>query len=297
MKHLFIVNPIAGGRDRTAEITRRASDILGNDYETYVTKGHFDAEEEVRRRGQSGEEYRIYSCGGDGTLNECCNGASGFANLAVAPFPLGTGNDFIRMFGSDAELFRDLKSLVTGKIVPIDLIDCNGRKCDCICSVGIDARVGTSVHNYPRWLGAFAYVVSLVVELTKGLKTQMKITCGETVLEGKFLLCCVCNARHYGGGFMPSATAMPNDGDLDIYVVKSVPLLRIITELSKYASGRSDECPDEIVHLHGDAIRIELEQETIINLDGEALSCKTADMKLLHHNVNLIVPQSTTFFD
>ena len=35
--------------------------------------GH--AEEIARRAAQSGEEIRIYACGGDGTLNEVANGA------------------------------------------------------------------------------------------------------------------------------------------------------------------------------------------------------------------------------
>lgn len=297
MKHLFIVNPKAGGSDRTAEVRSIAQSVLQDKFEIYVTGAPLDATEEVRRRGESGEEYRIYACGGDGTFNECCNGANGFSNLAVAPFPLGTGNDFCRMFGDDAELYRNLRALVNGRTVPIDLIDCSGRACAGICSVGIDARVGTGVHNYPSWLGPMAYAVSLVSELTKGLYTKMKIDCGGEHLEGSFMLCCICNGRYYGGGFQPSLSAMPNDGDLDIYIVRPLNIVQIASALGRYAKGRSDELPDKVIHLHGDRIRVELEKPANINIDGEALYSDVADVKLLPGAMNLIVPEGMTFFD
>ena len=59
-------------------------------------------EDKVRRRRTRGD-LRVYACGGDGTLNECVNGAALLPNVAVTHFPCGTGNDFIRMFGDEKE--------------------------------------------------------------------------------------------------------------------------------------------------------------------------------------------------
>ena len=55
---------------------------------------------------------RIYACGGDGTLNEAVAGAAGFGNAAVTHYPMGSGNDFLRMFGPDACRFYDLRALL-----------------------------------------------------------------------------------------------------------------------------------------------------------------------------------------
>ena len=98
MKHLFIVNPVAGGKDRTAEITALAGQTLqssGALFEVYVTKAPMDACDKIRADAAEGGELRVYACGGDGTLNECVNGAAGLQNVAVTHFPCGTGNDFI----------------------------------------------------------------------------------------------------------------------------------------------------------------------------------------------------------
>ena len=100
MKHLFIVNPVAGGKDRreyVAEQARRALEGSEDAYEVYVTTAPMDACARIAAEAASGEELRVYACGGDGTLNEVVNGAAGHANAAVTHFPGGSGNDFIKI--------------------------------------------------------------------------------------------------------------------------------------------------------------------------------------------------------
>ena len=218
MKHLFIVNPAAGGSDKTAEVRAKVEKAFRDredPFEIYVTRGPMDAARKIRTEAGLGEPVRVYACGGDGTFNECVCGAAEQANVAVCPFPTGTGNDFCRLFGEDKDLFRDLDALLDGTVTPIDLIDCNGRWSANICSVGVDARIGTDVHKYsgiPLIGGATGYVVSAVVNMFKGIATPMKIRCGDFTVDGKTSLACACNGRYYGGGFNPCPTARPDDG-------------------------------------------------------------------------------------
>lgn len=98
---------------------------------------------------------------------------------------------------------------------PIDLINCNGRYSANICSVGIDARIGTSVHKYSRLPligGATGYVVSAVVNVFQGISRNMRVRCGDFSSAGGHTLVCACNGRFYGGGFNPSLDARPDDG-------------------------------------------------------------------------------------
>lgn len=303
MKHLFIINPTAGGHDNTEKIKSLVTEAFQNlpdeSYEFYVTRAPKDATAEILRRAATEEELRVYSCGGDGTFNECVNGAAGKGNIAVAPFPIGTGNDFCRMFGEEKNLFLDIRALIAGTVHPVDLICCNGVYSANICSVGIDARVGINVHKYsslPLIGGKFAYVVSLLSELCRGLNTKMEISCNGTTYAGKFALACVCNGRYYGGGFQPSADAMPDDGELDIYLVKGVGLLTAAACIGKYASGRSDEVPQHVIHLKGQRISIAFPEENVINIDGESILSRSADMKLERGALNLILPNGFTFF-
>ena len=302
MKHLFIVNPIAGGKDKSAEVrakAERAFQTRADSYEVYVTKAPMDAVDKLRREAASGEELRVYACGGDGTFNECVNGAALLPNVAVCPFPTGTGNDFCRTFGEEQELFRDLDAILNGDVHPIDLIDCNGRYSVNICSVGIDARIGTEVHKYsgiPLIGGATGYVVSAAVNVFKGINRPMHVRCGDYDASCEHALIAACNGRYYGGGFNPSLNARPDDGILDIYVVPGVSLFTLARLIGQYAAGKADKYPQFITHLRGDSLHIAFDKQDVVNLDGEALYATEVDMRLVPRAMRLIVPRGMTFF-
>ena len=303
MKHLFIVNPTAGGKDKTELVRRRVEEVFAgreDSYEIYVTKAAMDAPGKIRQAAAAGEPLRVYACGGDGTFNECVCGAAGLDNVAVCPYPTGTGNDFCRMFGDEKDLYRDLRALVEGSEHPIDLIECNGRFCANICSVGIDARIGTDVHTYsklPLIGGATGYVVSAVVNVLRGITRQMRIRCGDFSAQGENTLVCACNGRFYGGGFNPSTTARPDDGILDVFIVKKVGLLTLARLIGQYAAGKADNYPEYITHLRTDRVEISFDEENVVNIDGEAIFAREVKMQLVPGAVKLVVPRGMRFFE
>ena len=110
MKHLFIINPAAGSRNQTEAYRKKIAEVcaLRNlEYAIEVSGAPGQCRKIANRAAKSGEEYRIYSCGGDGTLNEIVSGVAGYSNVAVTMFSGGSGNDFARLF-SDPDAFRHL---------------------------------------------------------------------------------------------------------------------------------------------------------------------------------------------
>ena len=87
MKHVFIINPAAGSRDRTKEYTRIIEECCKElSYEIHVSQAPGECTRLAREAAQTGEEVRLYACGGDGTLNEVAAGAAGFGNAAITAF-------------------------------------------------------------------------------------------------------------------------------------------------------------------------------------------------------------------
>lgn len=303
MKHLFIVNPIAGGRDHTDEVRAKVEKAFAereDEYEIYVTRAPMDATAKIKTEAANGEELRIYACGGDGTFNECVCGAAELENVALCPFPTGTGNDFCRMFGEESELYRELDALLDGTTRKIDLIRVNDRWCSNIASVGIDARIGTDVHKYshlPLIGGAAGYVVSAVVNMFKGISRNMYIKCGDYYAEGGHTLLCACNGRFYGGGFNPTMDARPDDGELDFIIVRRVSIFTFAHLIGKYAAGRADEFPKYVTHLKGTRIEIGFDDKEVINIDGEGIFADRVTMTLVPGAARLIVPKGMKFFE
>jgi len=302
MKHLFIVNPVAGGRDRTKEIaaqTARAFAQRGGSYEVYTTTARMDACRKIADEAASGEELRVYACGGDGTLNECVCGAANRGNVAVTHFPCGTGNDFVRCFGAEKDRFRVLDELLDGEVRPLDVIDCNGRKSINICSVGIDARIGTDVHKYssiPLLGGKASYITSTVINLIKGVKQPLRIRCGGKLYRGDISLVCACNGSYYGGGFHPVPEARPDDGVLDFLIVKGLSRLGFIRQVGPYAKGKYASMSEVITHIRGESIEIESDNELAVNVDGEAIYGRTVTIRLEPGGVNFICPKTMEYF-
>ena len=304
MKHLFIVNPVAGGKKNKYEETvagiNQIMSEVGGEYEVYITQGPLDACRKIEADAETGEKIRVYACGGDGTFNECINAAACRKNVAVTSYPCGTGNDFIKTFEDEADLFKNLKALVLGDERPIDVIRCNDRYSVNICSVGIDARIAADVHKYSRIPligGATGYVVSLVVNVVKGIGKKMKIKTENKVRDGRFTLACGCNGRYYGGGFNPVPEAMLDDGIIDFLVIKEVSRLRFFNLVFKYAAGRYKEIPEYAEYIPAKYMEIEAEEDIVVNLDGESLIAKNITFEVVDGGINFFYPNKMRFFD
>ena len=300
MTHLFIINPAAGSRDRTKDYKEKIKAICGEKgiaYRIEVSKAPGDCTRIAREAAQSGEEYRIYACGGDGTLNEVAAGAAGFDNVAVSVFSGGSGNDFVRLF-DDPQAFFDLERLLDAEMATFDLIKCNDDYSVNICSVGLDARIGTDVANYkrlPLLHGFAAYAASTVINLFKGISEHYVVEVDGEVIDGEKTFVCVCNGRFYGGGFNPVPEADPTDGLMDVLLVDKVTLLQVPGIIGKYKNGRYKELHGLVRHFRTDAVRIICDKETPVNLDGELRTAKVADMRIAKEKLRFFYPKGLTF--
>ncbi len=301
MKHLFVINPAAGRNTDPAALSEKIRALClsgGLEHEIYVTRAPMDAAERVRSCGD--EETRVYACGGDGTLNEVVCGAAGMKNVSVTHYPTGTGNDFIRCFGqSDAALFSDLERLVHGSALPLDLIRCNDRYGINICSVGIDARVARDVHRIGSRLrvgGRLAYDLSLVGNLLRGINSRLTVRVGGRELSGSFALVCVCSGRFYGGGYNPMPDAEPDDGVLDMLVIKGVSLFRAAGLIGRYASGRYKEMGERAEYFAGDSIELESDSPMCVNIDGEIMETLRASFSVIAGGVDFVFPKGSAFY-
>ena len=317
MKHLFIINPIAGGtKNRLEEVERTIKEFaetLHDPYEIYVTKTPMDACHKIITEAESAsmtgtepaaedaETLRVYACGGDGTLNECANGAANRKNVSITHYPCGTGNDFLKTFGKEnVDLFRDLHDLSTGTVRKLDLIDCEGRYGINICSVGIDARVAADVHKYssiPIIGGATGYVVALIINVIKGVTQKFHIKVDDIVIHKKITLACICNGQYYGGGFTPVPDAIPDDGILETLVVEPVSRFKVAQLVGRYAQGRFREFPKLFTYVRGNSMEIECDRDFVVNIDGESIYRKKIKFQLVPKGINFVFPSKMQFLN
>ena len=300
MIHLFIINPAAGSHDRTAEYTQAIETQCGQrqlDYRIAVSQGPGECSRIAREAAQSGEEYRIYACGGDGTLNEVVQGAAGYDNVAITVFSGGSGNDFVKIF-DDPQAFFELSRLLDAQEDTFDLIRCNDDIALNICSVGLDARIGTDVANYkrlPLLSGFRAYAASTVVNVIKGIQEHYVVQIDGQTIDGRQTMICACNGRFYGGGFNPVPEADPADGLLDVLIVKGISRLKVAGVVGKYKAGRYKELPQLVKHYKTRAVKIICDKVTPINVDGELRMAKEIVMEIAREKIRFFYPKGLSW--
>ena len=300
MTHLFIINPAAGSRDRTKQYSESIHEICGKrglDYRIEVSGAPGECARIAREAAESGEEYRIYACGGDGTLNEVVSGAAGFDNVAVTVFSGGSGNDFVKLF-SEPEAFFHLERLLDAEETTFDLIKCNDDFSLNICSVGLDARIGTDVANYkrlPLLSGFRAYAVSTVVNVIRGISGHYTVEINGQTIDKDMTLICACNGQYYGGGFHPVPEADPTDGLLDVLLIEKVSRLKVAQVIGKFKDGRYKELPKLVRHFKTDRVVIRCDRPSAINLDGELRVSDVVDIRIAKEKIRFFYPKGLTY--
>lgn len=301
MKHLFIINPAAGKYDKTGEFTQRIRTVCDKRclaYEILVSRAPGDCTTIAHAAAATGDPVRIYACGGDGTLNEVVNGVVGFRNAAVTHFPGGSGNDFIRIF-NEPNAFRDLNRLMDCDVAEMDLIRCQRENYSLnVCSVGLDARIGSGVGKYKRLplvTGSSAYLLSTGVNLVKGMYRHYVLEIDGQRIDRDQTMIVVANGQWYGGGFHAVPVARPNDGLLDVLVVKRISRLTAANVIGKFKAGQFADLPEYITHYRCKKLVVHCDTKSEINLDGELLMARDITFEVASRAIRFFYPKGLSW--
>lgn len=298
MKYVFIINPTAGKgkvQEPFANSIKEYFEKNPAEYEIFFTTKQGEAMEYSKKLAESGDELRIYACGGEGTAYEVLNGVYGYKNVSLGVVPCGSANDYISFY-SDKELFLDVPSLIDGEELEVDLIKLGDKYALNSCSIGMDAMVASHMSKFKKWpfvSGKAAYVFALIYTFFSkmGVKLKIKIDNGVKVIEQKALFAVVANAPYYGGGFYPTPAALPFDEKLDYSVISVVSRPKILTLLDEYRAGthvNMDICKI------GTCQKVEVVADRVvpINMDGEISYANKATFEIVKKGIKLILPKT-----
>ena len=307
MKHIFVVNPCAGGHDCSQEVAARLAGRT-DDIEIYVTRGPRDATCYVADRCREGGdgELRFYACGGDGTLNEVVSGVmSGRSaacegrNVAVGCYPCGSGNDYVKYY-EDVD-FWDIASQLVAPTVKVDVMKVQSAEGERYAvntlNFGFEAEVCRNmdeVRRKPLVGGRAAYATGIVKSLFTGLHNDCRISVdGEPWFDGMLLLSSLANGRYAGGGFHCAPRSLNDDGLMEVMAVKPLSVARFARMIKFYERGEHldrEELRDVVLYCRGQRVTLEAEQPFFIGIDGELLESKHFEVGNVRQAVNFVVP-------
>ena len=300
MKHVFIANPNAGQGKAVQNIYNSLSSIDKSAHtEVYLTKGKGDAENYIKQyMKKSNELVRFYACGGDGTIYEVVNGVAPFPLAIFTGYPCGSGNDFVKTFGKKED-FLNIKDLVQGEEIPIDIIKVNDRFCINACHFGFDtfvARKMDELRSKPIIGGKNVYTTSVAMGLATGMRSKAEITVdGRTMTNGEFLLCTIANGQYVGGKYKCAPKAVVNDGFMEFCVAEPISRITFIRLAKYYEQGTHLEdkrFKDFLHYTRCKHVDIKAEDRFSVALDGEVIPVTKASVDIIHNGIKMALPKS-----
>ena len=293
MRYVFIINPTAGKENSFEKVSRQIHEFFkSNDeeYKIFKTAEKGDGTVIARKEAQKGGEVTVFSVGGEGTTLEVVNGIAGCPNASFGIIPYGTGNDFVKTFGT-AEDFRDLKSQISGEKILIDAIKFEDMFVIDQCCCGMDAMVAANVGKFKKIAGgALAYNMSIIYTLFSKFKAKIKIAVDGKIMPVKKSLFMTCaNAPFYGGGYKSAPTANPSDGKLNYSIIKTGSKIKAVSILGEYKKGEHIKKP---YCEYGECSNMEIisDTELPIVLDGEIVYRKNAKFRIIKNALKFNLP-------
>ncbi len=294
MKHLFIINPKAGNGASTKLIKEIKKTFLTrkDKYIIELTEKSGHATKLVKDY-VSKEDYRVYSVGGDGTLNEVMNGLLG-SNSELAVIPCGSGNDYARSYldFDSKNISTILKEAIDGTSQKVDAAKINDKFFINISSVGFDAEVvnnAISIKKIKFIPNHFSYLISVFVTLLKYKSIKFSLEIDGNITENNITLLAIANGIYYGGGMKVAPNANIMDGKLEICHVKNIPNIKIPFIFPKLVKGNHHELK-EVSFYKGNNIKISSEQDMTVNIDGEIIKLKELNIEIIPNSINLVFP-------
>jgi diacylglycerol kinase (ATP) len=265
-KALIILNPTSGVPPVTfivsKDIERRKEEItscksLVKTDTPHIIKEHFD-------------RFDVFiAAGGDGTVHSVATELVNTEKI-LGVLPLGSGNGFAREFGFRLNLRSLISDISKADSMDIDVIEINDHLCLNVAGIGLDSFVAHSFNDL-KLRGFLPYVWLTFKTFLRLRPFHVKIVCdGEVIVSEELYVMTFANTRQFGNNAFIAPDARPNDGLIDLVLIKPFPkvfgplfIMRLFTKRINYSKY--------VRHIKTDKeITIET-TETRFHIDGEPL--------------------------
>ena len=306
MKHLIVANFKAGKNKNPDEFKKLIEDSFdGLDYEIYETTGPRSVIPFLRKylKDHKDETVRVYACGGDGTIHEVVSAIAETKNAELAIYPVGTGNDFVKIYGG-VDRFLDFKKLIAAEAKTVDLSKLTGESLTepwysiNVINFGFDAMVG-AIGNQNKIKGKkdpYGFGNAILPAICKGRFNKIIVTAdGEQLNKDKLLLASVAQGQWIGGEYHASPRSDNTDGLIDVIVCKTMTLFGLLIKLfGKYHDGKHLDTPSlakKLSYKRAKTVEITAASDVDICVDGEMIRGSHFKVECLPSSLKLAIPE------
>ncbi len=216
---IIIINPNSGN-GKTSKIIESIKSIDEGLF--YIVTNNADEVKDVFAKYI--DKYKVFVVvGGDGTINEAIKHLQNQPDKYLSVYPNGSGNGFAKELGFK----RNFKSLINdinrGETMDLDLLRINNTFSINALGIGLDSFVAHEFSKTKR-RGLINYILLTVksIFVFKPFSAEVSYDDSE-VIHGAFKMITIANTRQFGNNAFIAPAAKPNDGFIDLVLVKPFP--------------------------------------------------------------------------
>lgn len=304
MRIFFIINPKAGPGE-FQPLVRKAGTYLTNqgcEVKQVETKTQGDATRLARQAAEEHFDVAV-AVGGDGTVNEVCNGLVG-TDTALAVLPAGTGNVYAAEMGipvwgplNPQAVSKAAKIILAGQRRRIDLGRLHLQNGDVRhflmwCGIGLDAAISQARPETPtRSLGYLSWIVSGLLVTFDFMGTRATIVTDEATLKERIILAVISNGQLYGRIWRMAPEAKMDDGLLDVAIMSGHRWPSTFKHVIGLTFRKYIRDPD--FHLHRTShLSLSAREALPVHVDAETIGTTPVEVDVVPQAMDVIVPQN-----
>lgn len=174
---------------------------------------------------QSFNKYDVFvAAGGDGTVRTVASELMGSRKI-LGVLPLGSGNGFAKEFGFRTNIRSLLADIRKSESLTADIIEINDQICLNAGGIGLDSFVAHSFDKL-KTRGFWSYVWVTIKNFIQLKPVQITVNIeGQDPISDDLYVLTIANTRQYGNNAFIAPLARPNDGIIDIVLIRPFPKL------------------------------------------------------------------------
>ncbi|WP_028297512.1 diacylglycerol/lipid kinase family protein [Olivibacter sitiensis] len=263
----FIINPIAGGKDKTDFQLLVEQYLDPRDFESYFSFTEYVSHGiELAKAAVENKVDMVVAVGGDGTINEVASGVLN-SDIPLGIVPLGSGNGLARFLKIPIDPIKAIQRIASGKVGSIDSGQVNGRAFFNMAGVGFDALISNRFAEKKN-RGALEYMKVVLSEINKYKPKQYTIETDGAVISREAFMISIANSPQYGNNAYVSPKASLRDGLLDVCIIKQFPLYQFPILIFHLFSRTADQS-EYVEIIKAKRILIRRTNNEPVHLDGE----------------------------
>ena len=293
----FIYNPKSGETVISEWLDHIIEIYQGHGYTVVPYRLCFgDTEETDMFDGVDQSYHHALIAGGDGTVNYVVNVMKRRGlDVPVAVLPTGTANDFAHVLGVPSDLAKACRRILNGEIRTMDLGRANDEYFVNVFSCGLFTDVSQKTPTILKnTFGKLAYYFGGLGELPNFRKMHISIESAHGNYEGSSLIFFVFNGRT-AGQMRFAYLSEPDDGLLDVLLVRDVSRATMLRVIGKYKAGHYAQLPELIRHFRCRRVHIRCDRESEINLDGELMMSRDVTFEIAPQSIRFFYPRGLTY--